>query len=110
MTPFLELGVFRKLKEPGEFHGVQVSFDTIEWDSGVDLDPEFVYSKCHGALVIVSATEKNQRVGRQSFAGGEPSTRSQAGKGLPAYEDRVAETMTKACHGKQRMRERHQAK
>ena len=47
MAPFLEHGVFKKLKEPGEFNSVRVSFDTIEWNSGVDLDPEFVYSKCH---------------------------------------------------------------
>ena len=48
MKPFLEFGVFKKLKEPSEFKKVRVSFDTIEWDSGVDLDPEFVYSKCFG--------------------------------------------------------------
>lgn len=38
-------GVFRRLKSPGAFHRVRVSFDTIEWDCGVDLDPEFVYEK-----------------------------------------------------------------
>lgn len=47
MKPFLDTGVFKKLKEPGEFKQVRVCFDTIEWHSGVDLDPEFVYSKCH---------------------------------------------------------------
>ena len=25
---------------------VRVAFDTVEWDCGVDLDPEFVYAKC----------------------------------------------------------------
>jgi Protein of unknown function (DUF2442). len=25
---------------------VFVAFDTIEWESGADLDPEFVYEKC----------------------------------------------------------------
>lgn len=47
MKPYLEIGVFKKLKEPGAFKNVRVSFDTIEWNTGVDLDPEFVYSKCH---------------------------------------------------------------
>ncbi len=47
MKPFLELGVFKKLKELSEFKSVRVSFDTIEWNSGADLDPEFVYLKCH---------------------------------------------------------------
>ncbi len=28
---------------------VRVSFDTIEWDCGVDLDPEFIYAKCQAA-------------------------------------------------------------
>ncbi|MFH1741273.1 MAG: DUF2442 domain-containing protein, partial [bacterium] len=29
-----------------QFKRVRVSFDTIEWDCDVDLDPEFVYAKC----------------------------------------------------------------
>ena len=41
------MGVFKKLKEPDAFKNVRVSFDTVEWISGADLDPEFVYSKCH---------------------------------------------------------------
>jgi hypothetical protein len=46
MTPFLEFGVFKRLKDPNAFKRVRVAFDTIEWDSGVDLDPEFVYATC----------------------------------------------------------------
>ncbi len=46
MKPYLEFGVFRKLKNIDAFKQVRVSFDTIEWASGVDLDPEFVYEKC----------------------------------------------------------------
>jgi hypothetical protein len=46
MTPFLGLGVFQRLKNPEAFARVRVAFDTIEWESGVDLDPEFVYSRC----------------------------------------------------------------
>jgi hypothetical protein len=42
---YLDFGLFRKLKDPEAFKRVRVSFDTIEWESGVDLDPEFVYSK-----------------------------------------------------------------
>ncbi|MBA1446646.1 MAG: DUF2442 domain-containing protein [Gammaproteobacteria bacterium] len=48
MKPFLNVGVFKKIIKPEEFNKVRVSFDTIEWDSGVDLDPEFVYLKCQG--------------------------------------------------------------
>ena len=46
MKPYLDFGVFQKLKDPQTFAQVHISFDTIEWRSGVDLDPEFVYSKC----------------------------------------------------------------
>jgi len=46
MKPFLSMGVFEKLIETDAFKRVRVSFDTVEWDSGADLDPEFVYSKC----------------------------------------------------------------
>jgi hypothetical protein len=46
MKQFLDFGVFRRLKDPGVFNSVRVSFDTIEWDSGIDLDPEFIYEQC----------------------------------------------------------------
>jgi hypothetical protein len=45
MKPFLDFGVFRQLKDCALFRQVRVSFDTIQWDSGADLDPEFVYEK-----------------------------------------------------------------
>ncbi|MEA3410730.1 MAG: DUF2442 domain-containing protein [Pseudomonadota bacterium] len=46
MKPFLDFGVFQRLKDRSAFKRVRVTFDTIEWDSGIDLDPEFVYDKC----------------------------------------------------------------
>jgi hypothetical protein len=48
MKPFLDFGVFQRLKEHNAFKRVRVAFETIEWDSGVDLDPEFVYAKSQG--------------------------------------------------------------
>jgi Protein of unknown function (DUF2442) len=45
IKPMLDFGVFRQLKDYDTFRRVKVSFDTIEWDCGVDLDPEFVYEK-----------------------------------------------------------------
>jgi len=51
IKPFLHFGVFNRLKKPGEFERVKVSFDTVEWDCGVDLDPEFIYEKCKDAKV-----------------------------------------------------------
>ena len=49
MKPFLDFGVFRRLKDRSAFERVRVAFDTIEWESGIDLDPEFVYEKCQRA-------------------------------------------------------------
>ena len=46
MKPMLDFGVFRQLKDYETFKRVHVAFDTIEWECGVDLDPEFVYEKC----------------------------------------------------------------
>lgn len=48
MKPFLEFGVFQRLKDYSAFKRVHVAFDTVEWDAGIDLDPEFVYAKCQG--------------------------------------------------------------
>ena len=46
MKPYLDFGVFRKIRDPDIFKTVHVSFDTIAWESGADIDPEFVYEKC----------------------------------------------------------------
>jgi hypothetical protein len=46
MKPFLDFGIFKKIKDHDEFRRVRVAFDTIEWDCGADLDPEYVYAKC----------------------------------------------------------------
>ncbi len=46
MRPYLGFGVFQRIKDYDHFKRVRVAFDTIQWDRGVDLDPEFVYAKC----------------------------------------------------------------
>ena len=46
MKPYLNLGVFKRIQNPSVFETVHVSFDTIAWESGADLDPEFIYEKC----------------------------------------------------------------
>lgn len=45
MKPLLNFGVFKKIQDPSAFKQVRVSFDTVEWNCGVDLDPEYVYEK-----------------------------------------------------------------
>lgn len=46
MEPYLDFGIFSKIKDQSLFVKVRVSFDTIEWENGIDLDPQFVYDKC----------------------------------------------------------------
>lgn len=42
---YLDFGVFKKIRDYEKFKKARVAFDTIEWDEGVDLDPEFIYAK-----------------------------------------------------------------
>jgi len=46
MKGVLDFGVFTRIRDPDAFRRVRVSFDTIAWDCGIDLDPEYVYGKC----------------------------------------------------------------
>jgi hypothetical protein len=50
--PYLSKGIFSELQNTQFFNTVHVSFDTIEWENGADLDPELLYEKS------VSAKEK----------------------------------------------------
>lgn len=45
MKPFLDFGVFQRLRDEDAFRRVRVSFDTVEWECGVDLDPELVHAR-----------------------------------------------------------------
>ena len=40
MKPLLGKGVFKELKDEKLFKTVKVSFDSIEWANGIDVDPE----------------------------------------------------------------------
>ena len=45
MKPYLDMGIFRELKDLKLFNTVRTSFDTIEWANEADFDPEFLYQK-----------------------------------------------------------------
>jgi hypothetical protein len=45
MKPYLNFGKFNRISDPEKFRKVRIAFDTVEWDCGVDLDPEFIRSK-----------------------------------------------------------------
>jgi hypothetical protein len=41
--PYLEKGVFTKLKKPELFKQVYVAFDTVCWPGNLDIAPETLY-------------------------------------------------------------------
>jgi len=43
--PVLDFGRFTELKDISRFKKVHISFDTIEWENELDLDPEYLYKK-----------------------------------------------------------------
>ncbi len=45
VNPYLEIGKFQELKNEKLFKTVRISFDSIEWDNQLDLDPELLYQK-----------------------------------------------------------------
>jgi len=46
MTPYLDFGVFKQIRDLDQFKRVRIAFDTVEWECDVDLDPEFIRAKC----------------------------------------------------------------
>ncbi len=61
MKPFLDFGIFQRLKDRHAFNRVHVSFDTIEWDEGIDLDPEFVYNKSQRSVAQQGPAAETKR-------------------------------------------------
>jgi len=45
VKPYLSTGLFKTLKDEKFFKTVKISYDSIEWPNGVDLDPEILYKK-----------------------------------------------------------------
>ena len=43
LRPYLEIGIFKELKDISVFNSVHVSFDTVQWNNEADLDPELLY-------------------------------------------------------------------
>ena len=44
MKPYLELGIFKELRDIELFKTVKTSFDSIEWGNEADFDPEILYN------------------------------------------------------------------
>lgn len=45
VAPYLEKGVFKKLKDPALFKQAYVAFDTVCWPGNLDISPETLYDK-----------------------------------------------------------------
>ncbi|HPO15164.1 MAG TPA: DUF2442 domain-containing protein [Candidatus Hydrogenedentes bacterium] len=45
LTPYLDTGVFKALRDENTFKDVRISFDTVEWPNGADLCPETLYTE-----------------------------------------------------------------
>ena len=43
MKPYLDIGIFKELKDTRLFRTVKTNFDSIEWDNEADFDPEVLY-------------------------------------------------------------------
>jgi hypothetical protein len=43
VKPLLSVGRFSELISQQEFLKAKVAFDTVEWENGLDLDPEYLY-------------------------------------------------------------------
>jgi len=43
MKPYLDQGVFKKLKEEEFFKKVKISFGTISWEDGIDMCADSLY-------------------------------------------------------------------
>lgn len=56
MSPYLKVGIFKELKDVRLFNSVRISFDTIMWDNGADMDPESLYQS--STVIAKSETTK----------------------------------------------------
>ena len=43
--PYLEKGVFQRLKDPQQFGQAYVAFDTVCWPGNLDIAPETLYDR-----------------------------------------------------------------
>lgn len=45
ITPYLEKGIFKKLKDESLFKQAYVAFDTVCWPGNLDISPETLYDR-----------------------------------------------------------------
>ncbi len=67
LTPYLAVGKFAELRDVSLFNSVKVSFDSIEWVNGLDLDPQFLYDKSEPVTEAVGAHSLQQAESVEAF-------------------------------------------
>jgi hypothetical protein len=45
MTPYLDIGIFRELRDPSLFNSVRAFLGSIQWRNGQDLCPDTLYEE-----------------------------------------------------------------
>ena len=45
IKPYLTKGLYKTLGDEKIFKQVKISYDSIEWPNGIDIDPEILYEK-----------------------------------------------------------------
>ena len=61
LEQILDFGVFGKLRDPILFRQVKVSFGTLEWPGGIDLDPEWLYQRGVSSKVAEPRSDYNHQ-------------------------------------------------
>ncbi len=51
MTPYLDLGIFRELRDQAWFHQAYIEFGSIEWPNGQGLSYDTLYLESVPALI-----------------------------------------------------------
>lgn len=45
VSPYLDFGLYRALRDSSVFRSVRPSFDSVEWSNGADICPELLYER-----------------------------------------------------------------
>lgn len=60
VTPLLTVGRFRELARLDVFRRVRVAYDAVEWENGLDLDPEYVCDRSQTAAAEPRVADKER--------------------------------------------------
>ena len=57
MTPYLDTGIFRELRDVQLFRSAHIAFDSVEWNNGADICPEMLYAQSEKAMAMPDLSE-----------------------------------------------------